>query len=225
MQTFYFTREWREAYPGAHAGILVVRNAAGSERPAGLERVKEALVLHLRQRFGAADRAALAGLPVLQAYNAYYKRFKKTYHVQHQLESVVWKGREIPRAAGPVEAMFMAELENLLLTAGHDLDTLQLPVCLDLAKGDETYTLLRGVPATLKAGDMFMADRQAVISSILYGPDARTRITADTRHVLFAVYAPQGIEPETIRAHLEQIASYLSLLSPQAEVVLNEVYG
>jgi len=43
--------------------------------------------------------------------------------------------------------MFMAEIENRLLTAGHDLDNLQLPVCLDVTKGDEVYTLLRGQPS------------------------------------------------------------------------------
>jgi hypothetical protein len=39
----------------------------------------------------------------------------------------------------------------------------------------------------VEAGDMMMADGQGVISSILYGPDRRTRITADTRQAIFAV--------------------------------------
>lgn len=225
METFYFTGEWRAAYPGAQAGILVMRNAANPSRSTALDRLKEALAARLREQYGAADRAALTGLPVLQAYNAYYRRFKKSYHVQHQLESVAWKGREIPRAAALVEAMFMAELNNLLLTAGHDLETLQLPVCLDIARGEENYTLLRGETVTLKNGDMFMADREGVISSILYGPDGRTRITPGTRHVLFAVYAPEGIETAAIRSHLEEIAGYVSILSPQAEVTHREVYG
>jgi hypothetical protein len=34
---------------------------------------------------------------------------------------VALKGKAIPRQAALVEAMFMAELENLILTAGHDL--------------------------------------------------------------------------------------------------------
>ena len=46
----------------------------------------------------------------IPAYNACYKGFKKTYHVQLQLESVALKGRSIPRVAALMEAMFMAEL-------------------------------------------------------------------------------------------------------------------
>ena len=35
--------------------------------------------------------------------------------------------------------------------------------------------------------------RQGIVSSVLHGPDLRTRITADTREVLFAVYAAAGV--------------------------------
>ncbi len=94
--------------------------------------------------------------PILQAYDAYYRQFKKTYHVQLQLESILFKGKSIPSVAALVEAMFMAEVDSLLLTAGHDLDTLHLPLTLDAAQGAETYTLFRGEPQTPKAGDMMI---------------------------------------------------------------------
>ncbi|MFN8595961.1 MAG: hypothetical protein U0559_07240 [Anaerolineae bacterium] len=70
-----------------------------------------------------------------------------------------------------------------------------------------------------------MADRAGVISSILYGPDQRTAITADTRRVMFAVYAPPGIEAEDVQHHLEDIQQYVRLVSPEAQVDLLEVYG
>jgi DNA/RNA-binding domain of Phe-tRNA-synthetase-like protein len=224
MEYFTVSSKWKSAFPGAHAGILVMQEVANPPASPGLDRLKDELVADLRLRYGAADRAVLGGLPVLQAYSAYYKRFKKTYHVQHQLESVAWKSRDLPRAAALVEAMFMAELKDLLLTAGHDLDALQLPVRLDIARGGETYTLLRGDPAELKEGDMYMQDGEGIISSILYGPDARTQITPDTRRVFFAVYAPAGIEAEAVRRHLEEIAAYVSIVAPEAQVLLSEVY-
>lgn len=88
--------------------------------------------------------------PVLQAYNTYYCRFKKSYQVQLQLESIAWKGKSIPSVSALVEAMFMAEMKNMLLTAGHDLDVLQLPLTLDVSKGTESYQLMRGVNKFLK---------------------------------------------------------------------------
>src|SRR5688572_25845260 len=94
------------------------------------------------------------------APNTHGKHLKKSYHVGLQLESFVFQGKSLPRVAALVEAMFMAELDDLLLAAGHDLDTLSLPLTLDVAQGTETYTLLRGDEQTLKTGDMFIRDGQ-----------------------------------------------------------------
>ena len=130
----------------------------------------------------------------MQAYNNHYKRFKKSYHVQPQLESIAWKGKSIPTVSALVEAMFMAEMKNLLLTAGHDLDIVQLPLTLDVSKGTESYTLMRGEEQILKPGDMMISDQLGIISDVIYGPDRRTQITADTRHAVFTTYCRQGIE-------------------------------
>jgi len=167
----------------------------------------------------------MSSLPILQAYNTYYRRFKKTYHVQLQLESIAWKGRSIPSVSALVEAMFMAEMKNMLLTAGHDLDILRLPLILDVSKGTESYTLLRGDEQVLKAGDMMISDRRGIISSIVYGPDQRTQITDGTRNVVFSVYAPPGINELTVAQHLQDIQEYVMVIAPQAQVELFKVYG
>jgi len=189
-----------------------------------LEKRKAELEEQLRSQFSGQDRAALSGHPILRAYNTYYKRFKKSYHVQLQLESTAWKGKSIPSVSALVESMFMAEMKNMLLTAGHDLDTLQLPLTLDVSKGTERYTLMRGAEQVLKADDMFISDQSGVISSIIYGPDQRTQITADTRNVVFTVYAPAGIDEQTIEQHLEDIRDYVMLVAPQARIELLKVY-
>lgn len=137
------------------------------------------------------------------------------------------KGKAIPRVVALVEAMFIAELKNLLLTVGHDLDleAIAPPVRLDVAQGIERYTLLNGSEQVLKAGDMLMADGQGVISSVLHGPDHRTRITAATRQVHFAVYAPPGIGKKAVAQHLEDIRDKVLLVAPQAQAVAMEVHG
>jgi DNA/RNA-binding domain of Phe-tRNA-synthetase-like protein len=222
---FSTTAAWRAAHPGARAGVLVMRGAANPAEHAGLQARKARLEAALRERHAGQDRAALAQHPTLQAYAAYYKRFKKTYHVGLQLESVVLKGKSLPNVAALVEAMFMAELEDLLLTAGHDLDTLRLPLTLDVAKGDETYTLLRDDEQALKAGDMYIRDGAGVVSSIVYGPDRRTQIRPETRNVVFTVYAPPGIGAEAVEAHLRNLEANVRLVAPEAEIVLGAVLG
>lgn len=221
---FAITSAWRSAYPTAHAGILVLRSVANPARHPGLQSRKAELEQQLRAEFSGQDRATIASHPVLRAYSDYYRRFKKTYHIQLQLESIVFKGKSIPSVAALVESMFMAEMQDLLLTAGHDLDTLQLPLTLDVATGTEQYTLLRGEQETLKAGDMLIRDQQGVISSIIYGPDQRTQITPETRNVVFTAYAPPGIDEQTVTAHLEHIKDNVTLFAPQAQVELSHVY-
>ena len=207
---------WRERYPGASVGFLEVSDVANPAEHAGLEARKRALEADLRERLGRLERKALAQHAVLPAYAAYYKAFQKTYHVQGQLESVVLKGRALPGVAALVEAMFMAELKNLLLTAGHDALALRGPVRVDVAHGDERYTSLRGQPQTLKPGDMFMADEEGVISSVLFGPDQRTLIQPTTTHVLFAVYAPTGVGAPVVDAHLHDILELVRVVAPSA---------
>jgi DNA/RNA-binding domain of Phe-tRNA-synthetase-like protein len=221
---FTVSKTWQKTYPGASVGVLAMRKAANPDRHDALDLQKEEVEKKLRSQYAGYDRAAFKAIPTIQAYNAYYKRFKKSYHVQLQLESVVLKGKSIPHVATLVEAMFAAELEDLLLTAGHDLDKLQLPVGVDVADGSERYVRMNGQEQVLKAGDMFIADAQGVISSIIYGPDRRTEIVAATRNVLFTTYAPPGIDPHAVRLHLQNIASNVLLIAPYAEVDLMEVY-
>jgi len=201
-----------------------MRNLVNPEYHPALEARKTQLTSDLRSRYASMDRAALLALPVFQAYTAYYKRFKKSYHVLLQLESLAFKGKEIPAVAALVEAMFMAELESGLLTAGHDLDRLQPPLSLDVAAGEETYTLMNGQEQTLKPGDMFIADGAGVISSIIYGPDAHTRITPATRGAVFTVYAPPGIEAAAVEAHLRLLEGAVRLFASQAETLRLEVH-
>ena len=64
-----------------------------------------------------------------------------------------------------------------------------------------------------------------MISSVIYGPDRRTMITADTKRVLFTVYAVPDIGAQAVRQHLEGIEANIRLVSPDAQLELLEVYG
>ena len=145
--------------------------------------------------------------------------------MQHQLESVAFKGKPVPSAAALVEAMFMAELESQLLTAGHDLDSLRAPLILDVSSGNDRYVSMRGDEQLLKAGDMFISDQAGVISTILYGPDQRSRITAATRNALFTVYAPAGISPQAVHEHLQELRDHVLVIAPRAQVERLQVLG
>jgi DNA/RNA-binding domain of Phe-tRNA-synthetase-like protein len=217
------TPTWKTAYPGSAIGVLAMEGVANPPAHPDLEQMKADLAADLRDRYDEDDRQSLRDLPVLAAYDGYYHQFGQTYHVQHQLESVAFKGKDLPSGAGLVEAMFMAELKNLLLTAGHDLDAVVLPLRVDVATGDESYTRISGAEHGLKAGDMMIADRTGVISCILYGPDRRTRIRPETTSVVFTVYAPAGVGRERVQEHLGTIQRNVEVVAPDAKTVIREI--
>jgi DNA/RNA-binding domain of Phe-tRNA-synthetase-like protein len=221
---FVVSQAWREAYPTAAVGVLTMQGVTNPQGHPELGQHKAALEERLRARYGGYERADLKVLPVMGAYVEYYGRFKKTYHILLQLESIVFQGKEIPRVAGLVEAMFMAELEDHLLTAGHDLAVVEPPVRIDVAQGDESYERLNGRMQTLKAGDMYIADAEGVLSSIIYGPDRRTSIRPQTEQVLFTAYGPPGIGAAAVGHHLENIRDKVLIVAPEAEVTALKVY-
>ena len=119
--------------------------------------------------------------------------------------------------------MFIAELRNMLLTAGHDLDTLELPVRLTVGTG-EPFISANGQETTVKAGDMFIADaRGQVLSAIITGPSDVARIGPETTAALFYAYAPPGIDTALVEAHLDEIERNVRLISPEAEVIGREI--
>lgn len=220
---FIASGAWREAYPGAVAAALAMSDVFNPpEHPAIEGRVRE-VEAELRSRFAGATRADIASLPELLAYAAHYRQFGKTYHVQLQLESVALKGRPLRSAGALVTAMFAAELRSLLLTAGHDLDAVEGPVRVDVSKVEERYVSLGGREVVLKPGDMLMRDAAGIISSILSGPDHRTRLRGGTRRALFTVYAPAGIGAAAVRSHLEEIAANVRLITPGATTIALEL--
>ncbi|MFH1116810.1 MAG: phenylalanine--tRNA ligase beta subunit-related protein [Pseudomonadota bacterium] len=217
------TDEWKKLYPDAHVGILIMNGVSNPAFHPDLDREKKQLEVDLRTLF--RDEGQLKSEETVKAYQAYYKRFKKTYHVMQQVQSVCFKGRPIPTVAALVEAMFMAELRNMLLTAGHDLESAEPPLRLDASKGDETYVRINGTEQILKAGDMFIADGKGIISSVIYGPDRRTQISASTRKVCFSVYAVPGVGERAALQHLKGIEEYVRLFSPNADIEEMTVYG
>src|SRR3990172_9030235 len=140
------------------------------------------------------------------------------------ISNVMLTVTEAFKSAYPDAAMGILVMREVANPAHQEGDTLRAPLRLDVARGDERYVMLNGQEQTLKAGDMFMADAEGVTSSVIYGPANRTRLTPDTRRVLFAVYAPPGIEHATVHQHLEDIQANVRVIAPGAAVELLKVY-
>jgi DNA/RNA-binding domain of Phe-tRNA-synthetase-like protein len=218
MLTITATQNWRQAHPGAYIGLLEVSGVENTGPANTLEAAKRRVEERLRERYQGYTRPDFLALPVMQSYHSYYRRFDKTYHILLQLESVVLKGKSLPRISPLVDANFAAELETLALAAGHDTARLELPLTIDIVRPGETFTQMGGASKTLLPGDMAMRDRLGVTCTILYGQDSRSPITPATSHALYVVYAPPGVGQPAVTAHLQTVLSNIRLFSPDCRL-------
>ena len=215
MLSVSVTDDWRAAHPGAAIGLLELSGVENTDPALQLDDRKREIEARLRERYRGYSRQDFLALPVMAAYERYYKRFDKTYHVQLQVESIVLRGKDLPRVSPLVDSNFMAEMDTLVLTAGHDVAKLQGPIVIDVSREEDQITQMNGVTRAIRAGDMIMRDANGVSCSIIYGQDDRSPISSETSHVLYVAYAPTGVPAETVDAQLRNVEANIRLVSPE----------
>jgi DNA/RNA-binding domain of Phe-tRNA-synthetase-like protein len=212
------TDEWRTSHPGAIIGLLEVSAVTNIRSSPELDERKRTTEARLRRRYQGFTRQDFLTLPILTAYERYYKNFNKTYHVQLQLESIVLKGKNLPDVSPLVDSNFIAEVETLILTAGHDVAKLHEPVFMDVSREGDIMMQMNGTSKAIRAGDMIMKDADGLCCSILYGQDNRSPISPETSHVLYVSYAPAGVQAEAVDLQLQRVVENIRLFSPTAMI-------
>jgi DNA/RNA-binding domain of Phe-tRNA-synthetase-like protein len=214
---------WAAAYPEARVGVLRVTGVRNPESDPALDRLLDETAASLRARHAGETRPDLLARPELAAYAAHYRRFDKTYHVLLQLESVALKDKPLRSRGVLVAAMFRAELETGLLTAGHDGDRLAGGLTADVVVAGDGYTGIGGREIQAAPGDMCIRDGGGIVSSVVYGPDDRTRLSDDSQTAVFTTYAPAGIGPDLLTRHMELIAEGVEVAAPGSAVESMEI--
>ena len=218
MLTISASQDWYTTHPGGIIGLLELSGVDNTRSSHRLEVRKRETEARLRERYAGFTRPDFLALPVMTAYDNYYKKFNKTYHVQLQLESIVLKGKSLPNVSPLVDANFTAEVDTLVLTAGHDVAKLHGPILFDVSREGDEITQMSGEAKAMRPGDMLMKDEEGICCSIIYGQDNRSPITPETTHVLYVSYAPPGVPADVVEAQLQQIEEHIRLFSRDAVV-------
>jgi len=208
------TDAWKDAHRGAQIGLLEISGVDNTRPAPALDQEKRAIEERLREKYANFSREDFLALPVMGAYHRYYRKFGYTYHVLLQLESVALKGKSLPNVLPLVDANFAAELDTLILTAGHDVDRLEAPILIDVARDGDEITQMNGKRKDVPAGDMLMRDANDVACTILRGQDNRSPISKSTTHVLYVSYVPDGVTEEQVLAQLDAMEKYVRLFAP-----------
>jgi DNA/RNA-binding domain of Phe-tRNA-synthetase-like protein len=196
------TRGKKIFYPTAIFGSLTINDQLNLKEHPGIEQAKRLIEKKIRETYPPPreDR-------VIQRYAAYFDRWGKTYPIEYQINSIK-KGRTFPQVSTHVDIMFMAELENRILTSGHDRDTIQGKPVYDLADQGQEYVKINGKKQTLQKNDVILKDDDGILASILFGPAARTSIKMETVNPLYFAWCPARIDHETVDEHLSTITKF-----------------
>lgn len=193
-------------YPTAIFGSLTINQQQNMKKHPDIEQAKRLIEKKIREIYPAPKED-----PIVQRYAGYFDKWGKTYPIEFQINSIK-KGRTFPQVSTHVDCMFMAELENRILTSGHDRDTIQGRPVYDLADEGEEYVKLNGKKQVLLKSDVVLRDDDGVLASVLFGPAARTSIKGETVNPLYFAWCPVGIDRETVDEHLSTITRFSKMV-------------
>lgn len=193
-------------YPTATFGSITINNHHNMKKHPDIEQAKRLIEKKIRETY-----PALKEDPIVQSYAGYFDKWGKTYPIEFQINSIK-KGKTFPQVSTHVDCMFMAELENRILTSGHDRDEIQGKLVYDLADEGEEYVKLNGKKQVLHKNDVILKDDDGVLASVIFGPSARTSITMETVNPLYFAWCPVGIDQETVDEHLSTIMKFLKIV-------------
>ncbi|UCE13658.1 MAG: hypothetical protein JSV04_00435 [Candidatus Heimdallarchaeota archaeon] len=197
------TPDLKKVYPETLFGSLIVRNIPNKKINDALEDRKRNLERQIKEIQGEVNSNSM-----IQKYNSYFKRWNKTYPIEYQINTIR-KGGTFPQVTVLVDSMFIAELNNRILTSGHDLDEIQGDLTFDISRGGERYLKLNGQEQKLKKNDVVLRDNEGLLACILYGPARRTSITLKTKNALYFAWCPYETDDRLIAAHLNEIRENL----------------
>lgn len=208
------TSDLKNSYPESIFGSLIIRDFTNIKSHETLEERKRDLERKIKEGEEEVERSSM-----IKKYDSYFKKWKKIYPIEFQIKTIK-DGRRFPKVSALVDVMFLAELNSCILTSGHDLDKIQGNLTFDVSSGGEDYLKLNGQEQKLKQNDVILNDEEGLLASILYGPARRTSITMKAKNALYFAWCPYITDEELIKAHLNEILSYISNIS---ETITSEI--
>lgn len=169
----------------------------------------------LREKYADYDRKTVFGE---NPYVRFFKKFKKTYPVLMQFESVMFKGRPFPQFNPVAEIPFLMEIVTHVLSGAHDIDQISGAVELYSAVCKEEFPGLRGTPFHTYPGDFCGRDEKGIIFSLIAGADERTCARMDSRHVFYPVFGTPDLNVSVICDAMDVLVRYVKVLAPDAEI-------
>ncbi|MER7464222.1 phenylalanine--tRNA ligase beta subunit-related protein [Streptomyces sp. NPDC097981] len=151
-----------------------------------LELRRQELALQSDDVFERASKTA-------EVYARWFDAHGVTCPLPGQIATARRKG--LPVIGPAVDALLYAELTSGVLMGVQDADAIDGDLHFDWAAQGETFAGFRST-VTCAQDEPVVRDGAAIVASVLQGPDRRTSVTKNSRHLVFTVYDAPGLGAE-----------------------------
>lgn len=182
-------------YQGVPFGLALISGCQNFANPPGFDHYKRKLLRKMRKRENLARISER-----IDIYDQFFKSFGYECPLPKHLKRTINSG--FPKYNLMVDTHFMAEMCGGILVAVADYDRFDGALILDVASDGEICRGMGGRQMTTKKGEIVLRDEKEIVCVLCQGPDEKTRISDDTRNVLFYAYGVPGIQGRYLREGL-----------------------
>lgn len=190
-------------YEGIPFGLALISGCQNFISPPGFDLYRRKLLRRMRKR---ENLAHISGR--IDIYDQFFEGFGYECPLPKHLRRTIHSG--FPKYNLMVDAHFMAEMCGGILVAVADYDRFEGPMTLDIANDGEICRGMGGREMKTKKGEIVLRDEKEIVCVLCQGPDEKTRISDDTRNVLFYAYGVPGIEGRYLREGLTVAADTMA---------------
>lgn len=190
-------------YPEVAFGLTIISGCQNFLNPPGFDQYKRKLLRRMRKRETLAEITER-----IEVYGRFFKSFGYECPLPKHLKRTVNSG--FPRYNLMVDAHFMSEMCAGILVAVTDYDHFDGGLTLDLAEENEICRGMGQRDLLTKEGEIVLKDEKEIVCVLCQGADEKTRISEDTKNVLFYAYAVPGIDERYLKEGLTIAAEIMS---------------
>jgi DNA/RNA-binding domain of Phe-tRNA-synthetase-like protein len=200
---FSISEAYKSAYPGLAFGLALISGCLNPINPPGFDEFKRK---HLRLMRKKETLSLITGR--IEAYERFFRSFGYECPLPKHLKRTNQSG--FPRYNLMIDTHFIAEMCAGILVAVTDYDCFDGALLLDLSREGEDCQGLGGREFQLKGQEIVLRDEKDVVCVLCQGADEKTRVSENTRRVLFYAYAVPGVDLENIQEGLELAAETMT---------------
>jgi len=190
-------------YEGVPFGLTLISGCQNFTSPPGFDLYRRKLLRKMRKRENLAHISER-----IDIYDQFFQSFGYECPLPKHLRRTINSG--FPKYNLMVDAHFMAEMCGGILVAVADYDRFDGALTLDIANDGEISRGMGGREMRTKKGEIVLRDEKEIVCVLCQGPDEKTRISEDTRNVLFYAYGIPGIEGRYLRDGLTVAADTMA---------------